>query len=126
MPTADALSSVEGILGMLFIASTSVRVDRTRLFHISRLWAAVHRLAIDAPARLITASASVSTWTQLACEPYGSHCTSFGRRGVRVRTVVVWPSFLSHLTSAEPRNPVPPAMTTFMAGEMVLDAARPL
>ena len=51
------------------MAAASVRVESTRLFHISLLCAAVHRLAIGAPDRLMTASAFSSACAQLADEP---------------------------------------------------------
>ncbi len=62
------------------------------------------------------ASTPVSDAAHCPVEPSGAHAISRRPgRGRRVSTATSWPAAVSDATSARPRKPVPPAMTTRMA-----------
>src|SRR5712691_549972 len=136
------------------MAATRLRVACTRVSRIRRLCAAVQRLpAIDSPARLTTAAAASISEAQGPVLPSGVHATArpadqppprlrrsaeasaraeafalrLAPRGVevpRVRVTTSWPSPVRVAARGRPRNPLPPAITIFMATSSPTHSAR--
>ena len=106
--------------GSAAMASTSARVDPTRLSTSSARRRAVHgHLPIDAPARFTTAPASRSSvrHSPATLGPMRATRTPGTREDARagslVRTTGSWPAASSPRLIERPSSPDPPAMTTF-------------
>ena len=97
------------------MADTSACVGSMRLARISRLRSGVQRRpAIDAPARLMTASDRSIAWRHDVSVAFVDHNTSPSRRGRLVRIITRCPAARNALASALPRKPLPPAINRVM------------
>ena len=93
------------------MARTRVPVACVRLSRIAAFRAAVHRPpAIDTPARLTTALASLRADVHGPVLSAGDQRISWSCVGWRVSTTTAWPSWRSAWARAVPSRPVPPAM----------------
>src|SRR6187549_2562482 len=110
----EAFTSAQGFVAWLRNASTIALVALTRLSQMSRLRASVQRFsAIGAPARLMTASASLNTVGHVPPERgfqliqvADDGSSALAPVAFRERTVTLCPFFSSSSTKARPINPV--------------------
>src|SRR5436190_1367522 len=134
------LMNVDGGAGVSARALTRVLVARMRLSRSACLRPAVQRPpAMDSPARLMTAVApSSSRASSPACPsglqpirvmpglPVPDSCWAWPAGRDRVSTRTSWLSSAHAQARGLPRNPVPPAMTTFMDWPRSFSARRVL
>src|SRR5206468_12833113 len=97
------------------IASPITRVERTRDSRISARFLRSYRQLTLRPARLMTASAPLSSCVQ-SPNVWASHCTTRhgARRGFRLRTITSWASACRARARTLPTWPEPPGITIFI------------
>src|SRR5687768_18486882 len=108
MPTAELLMKTAGGRDAAAIAETNDTVDSIRLARISRLRSSVQRApAMEAPARLITASDRSRACRQVVSVGLVDQRTSPSRCGRLVRIITRCPAARNALARAVTRKPLP-------------------